>query len=125
VGALGMPEQGGFWSLTLGSAGPSDGDALFPDAAINRGDLGAPLLDARGALLGVCVVDGARAYAIRSAAVARWLAAPAVPPPPAAALPSSPTAPSGAPRAPSLWTPARPYRVEALLGAMRPAATTP
>ena len=59
--AIGHPEQGGLWSLTTGviSAQRQDfggviGKDLFQtEASINRGNSGGPLLDEKGAMIGV------------------------------------------------------------------------
>lgn len=59
--AIGHPEQGGLWSLTTGviSAQRQDfgglmGKDLFQtEASINRGNSGGPLLDERGAMIGI------------------------------------------------------------------------
>jgi serine protease Do len=61
VVAIGHPEQGGLWTLTQGVVstviadlgGVKGKDAFQTDASINRGNSGGPLLDERGAIVGV------------------------------------------------------------------------
>ncbi len=89
--AIGHPEQGGLWSLTTGviSAQRSDyagvkGKNLFQtEASINRGNSGGPLLDERGAMIGINSLIARRAddglaitavnFAIKSRVALRWL----------------------------------------------------
>jgi serine protease Do len=89
--AIGHPEQGGLWTLTSGIVsarlndlgGVPGKDAFQTDASINRGNSGGPLLDRRGAVVGVNTsiarksADGLAItsvnFAIRSGVVRRWL----------------------------------------------------
>jgi len=89
--AIGHPEQGGLWSLTTGviSAYRSDyggipGKNLFQtEASINRGNSGGPLLDERGAMIGINSLIARKAadgltitdvnFAIKSRVALRWL----------------------------------------------------
>jgi serine protease Do len=89
--AIGHPEQGGLWSLTTGviSAYRSDyggipGKNLFQtEASINRGNSGGPLLNERGAMIGINSLIARKAadgltitdvnFAIKSRVALLWL----------------------------------------------------
>ena len=92
VVAIGHPEQGGLWTLTTGvvstvvsSLGGVKGKDVFQtDASINRGNSGGPLIDRRGALIGVNTSMARKAadgltitsvnFSIKSSVVKNWLA---------------------------------------------------
>ena len=93
VAAIGHPEQGGLWTLTTGVistlvadvGGVKGKDAFQTDTSINRGNSGGPLLDARGAIVGVNTSMARKAtdglaitsvnFALRSDVARRWMAA--------------------------------------------------
>ena len=93
VAAIGHPEQGGLWTLTTGvistlsaDVGGVPGKNMFQtDTSINRGNSGGPLLDARGAIVGVNTSMARKAadglaitsvnFALRSDVARRWMAA--------------------------------------------------
>ena len=93
VAAIGHPEQGGLWTLTTGVisslvadiGGVKGKNAFQTDASINRGNSGGPLLDARGAIVGVNTSMARKAadglaitsvnFALRSDVARRWMAA--------------------------------------------------
>jgi serine protease Do len=93
VAAIGHPEQGGLWTLTTGvistvvaDVGGVEGKNAFQtDTSINRGNSGGPLLDARGAIVGVNTSMARKAadglaitsvnFALRSDVARRWMAA--------------------------------------------------
>ena len=139
VVAIGHPEQGGLWTLTQGvvstviaNLGGVDGKDVFQtDASINRGNSGGPLLNNRGAMIGVNTSMARKAkdgltitsvnFAIKSNVVKDWLAkagsnvayAPAdAESAPAAVTPSEPepvpTKPAQAAAEPKVETPAQP-----------------
>lgn len=143
VVAIGHPEQGGLWTLTQGVVstlvadlgGVKGKDAFQTDASINRGNSGGPLLDERGAIVGVNTSMARKAadgltitavnFSVRSSVASRFLgmttvAAPAAgPAPKPAPAPESP-APAPAPQAaelppppqtkPVILTPVHPYK---------------
>ncbi|MBI5240345.1 MAG: trypsin-like peptidase domain-containing protein [Elusimicrobia bacterium] len=92
VVAIGHPEQGGLWTLTQGvvstviaNLGGVQGKNVFQtDASINRGNSGGPLLDGRGAMIGVNTSMARKAkdgltitsvnFSIKSDVVKDWLA---------------------------------------------------
>ncbi|MFA6003088.1 MAG: serine protease [Elusimicrobiota bacterium] len=92
VVAIGHPEQGGLWTLTQGvvstviaNLGGVEGKDVFQtDASINRGNSGGPLLDGRGAMIGVNTSMARKAkdgltitsvnFALKSDVVKSWLA---------------------------------------------------
>jgi serine protease Do len=92
VVAIGHPEQGGLWTLTQGvvstviaNLGGVQGKNVFQtDASINRGNSGGPLLDQRGAMIGVNTSMARKAkdgltitsvnFSIKSDVVKDWLA---------------------------------------------------
>jgi len=92
VVAIGHPEQGGLWTLTQGvvstviaNLGDVPGKDVFQtDASINRGNSGGPLLDHRGAMIGVNTSMARKAkdgltitgenFSIKSDVVKAWLA---------------------------------------------------
>ncbi|HEX4047008.1 MAG TPA: serine protease [Elusimicrobiota bacterium] len=92
VAAIGHPEQGGLWTLTTGVistlvadvGGVRGKDAFQTDTSINRGNSGGPLLDARGAIVGVNTSMARKAsdglaitsvnFALRSDVARRWMA---------------------------------------------------
>jgi serine protease Do len=93
VAAIGHPEQGGLWTLTTGVistlvadvGGVKGKNAFQTDTSINRGNSGGPLLDARGAIVGVNTSMARKAadglaitsvnFALRSDVARRWMAA--------------------------------------------------
>ncbi len=93
VAAIGHPEQGGLWTLTTGVistvvadvGGVKGKNAFQTDTSINRGNSGGPLLDARGAIIGVNTSMARKAadglaitsvnFALRSDVARRWMAA--------------------------------------------------
>jgi serine protease Do len=92
VVAIGHPEQGGLWTLTQGvvsaviaNLGDVQGKDVFQtDASINRGNSGGPLLNSRGAMIGVNTSMARKAkdgltitgenFSIKSDVVKDWLA---------------------------------------------------
>jgi len=92
VVAIGHPEQGGLWTLTQGvvstviaNLGDVQGKDVFQtDASINRGNSGGPLLNGRGAMIGVNTSMARKAkdgltitgenFSIKSDVVKDWLA---------------------------------------------------
>ena len=92
VVAIGHPEQGGLWTLTQGvvstviaNLGEVQGKDVFQtDASINRGNSGGPLLNNRGAMIGVNTSMARKAkdgltitgenFSIKSDVVKGWLA---------------------------------------------------
>ena len=93
VAAIGHPEQGGLWTLTTGVistlvadvGGVKGKNAFQTDTSINRGNSGGPLLDARGAIVGVNTSMARKAadglaitsvnFALRSDVARNWMAA--------------------------------------------------
>jgi len=93
VAAIGHPEQGGLWTLTTGVistfvadvGGVKGKNAFQTDTSINRGNSGGPLLDSRGAIVGVNTSMARKAadglaitsvnFALRSDVARRWMAA--------------------------------------------------
>jgi serine protease Do len=93
VAAIGHPEQGGLWTLTTGVistlvadvGGVKGKNAFQTDTSINRGNSGGPLLDARGAIVGVNTSMARKAadglaitsvnFALRSDVARQWMAA--------------------------------------------------
>ncbi|HAH08274.1 MAG TPA: hypothetical protein DCM05_17400 [Elusimicrobia bacterium] len=91
VVAIGHPEQGGLWTLTQGVVstvvadlgGVKGKDAFQTDASINRGNSGGPLIDRRGALIGVNTSIARKAadglaitsvnFSVKSAVAKRWM----------------------------------------------------
>ncbi len=94
--AIGHPEQGGLWTLTTGVVstvkadlgGVAGKDVFQTDASINRGNSGGPLLDMRGAMIGVNTSMARKArdglaitsvnFAVKSSVVKDWIAKAAV-----------------------------------------------
>ncbi len=90
--AIGHPEQGGLWTLTTGVVstvianlgGVKGKDVFQTDASINRGNSGGPLLDNKGALIGVNTSMARKAkdgltitavnFSVKSSVVKDWLA---------------------------------------------------
>ena len=93
VAAIGHPEQGGLWTLTTGVistvvadvGGVKGKNAFQTDTSINRGNSGGPLLDSRGAIVGVNTSMARKAadglaitsvnFALRSDVARQWMAA--------------------------------------------------
>jgi serine protease Do len=91
VVAIGHPEQGGLWTLTQGVVstvvadlgGVKGKDAFQTDASINRGNSGGPLINRRGALIGVNTSIARKAsdglaitsvnFSVKSSVVKRWM----------------------------------------------------
>jgi len=89
--AIGHPEQGGFWTLTVGvisnqieSYGGIKGKDVFQmETDINRGNSGGPLFDQRGYMIGINTMIARKAkdnlaitginFAIKSSVVKKWL----------------------------------------------------
>jgi serine protease Do len=114
VVAIGHPETGGLWTLTTGTIsaeienfnGVKGKDIFQTEASLNRGNSGGPLLDGRGAMVGVNTMISRKAadgltitsinFALKSSVARQWLAAQGVTVPYGSTSPpmgSSPTAP--------------------------------
>lgn len=136
--AIGHPEQGGLWTLTQGvistvvsdMGGVKGKDAFQTDASINRGNSGGPLIDRRGALIGVNTSMARQAtdgmaitsvnFSVKSNVVKGWLASAGhgghytepdrePGPPPAAAQPPAPS--PEPPTQPAFLTPQKPFKI--------------
>lgn len=118
VVAIGHPETGGLWTLTTGTIsaeienfnGVKGKDIFQTETSLNRGNSGGPLLDGRGAMVGVNTMISRKAadgltitsinFAIKSSVARQWLSSQGVtvaygsgPKPPAAATEKPQTAP--------------------------------
>lgn len=114
VVAIGHPETGGLWTLTTGTIsaeienfnGVKGKDIFQTETSLNRGNSGGPLLDGRGAMVGVNTMISRKAadgmtitsinFAIKSSVARQWLASQGVTVPYGSTSPpmgSSPTAP--------------------------------
>lgn len=92
VVAIGHPETGGLWTLTTGTIsaeienfnGVKGKDIFQTETSLNRGNSGGPLLDGRGAMVGVNTLISRKAadgltitsinFAVKSSVARRWLA---------------------------------------------------
>lgn len=92
VVAIGHPETGGLWTLTTGTIsaeienfnGVKGKDIFQTETSLNRGNSGGPLLDGRGAMVGVNTMISRKAadgltitsinFAIKSSVARQWLA---------------------------------------------------
>jgi serine protease Do len=92
VVAIGHPETGGLWTLTTGTIsaemenfnGVKGKDIFQTETSINRGNSGGPLLDGRGAMVGVNTMISRKAadgltitsinFALKSSVAQHWLA---------------------------------------------------
>ncbi len=90
--AIGHPEQGGLWTLTTGVVstvianygGVSGKNVFQTEASVNRGNSGGPLLDDRGAMIGINTMIARRGsggltitdinFALKSSVAVTWLA---------------------------------------------------
>ncbi|MDD5655662.1 MAG: serine protease [Elusimicrobia bacterium] len=118
VVAIGHPEQGGLWTLTQGvistvvsNLGGVEGkDSFQTDASINRGNSGGPLLNNRGALVGVNTSMARKAkdgltitsvnFAVKAGVARKWLASQQAAPAEAEAEPQAEAKPEPAQAAP-------------------------
>jgi len=91
VVAIGHPETGGLWTLTTGTIsaeienfnGVKGKDIFQTETSLNRGNSGGPLLDGRGAMVGVNTMISRKAadgmtitsinFAIKSSVARKWL----------------------------------------------------
>ncbi|MBI3811575.1 MAG: trypsin-like peptidase domain-containing protein [Nitrospirae bacterium] len=119
VVAIGHPETGGLWTLTTGTIsaeienfnGVKGKDIFQTETSLNRGNSGGPLLDGRGAMVGVNTMISRKAadgltitsinFAVKSSVARQWLAtqgvavpyeSPTKPPVSSAPAPSPPPA---------------------------------
>jgi serine protease Do len=115
VVAIGHPETGGLWTLTTGTIsaeienfnGVKGKDIFQTETSLNRGNSGGPLLDGRGAMVGVNTMISRKAadgltitsinFAVKSSVTRQWLATQGVtvpyestPKPPPASSPAPP-----------------------------------
>lgn len=92
VVAIGHPETGGLWTLTTGTIsaeienfnGVKGKDIFQTETSLNRGNSGGPLLDGRGAMVGVNTMISRKAadgltitsinFAVKSSVAKQWLA---------------------------------------------------
>ena len=119
VVAIGHPETGGLWTLTTGTIsaeienfnGVKGKDIFQTETSLNRGNSGGPLLDGRGAMVGVNTMISRKAadgltitsinFAVKSSVAKQWLASHgvAVPYESPAPPPASPATPRSAEKA--------------------------
>jgi serine protease Do len=145
VVAIGHPETGGLWTLTTGTIsaeienfnGVKGKDIFQTETSLNRGNSGGPLLDGRGAMVGVNTMISRKAadgmtitsinFAIKSSVARQWLATQDVavsyqssPKPPTAATekpqatPSAPVVPTPPPSSTRPETPVQKPAVQIL-----------
>lgn len=144
-GGLWTLTQGVVSTVVADLGGVAGKDAFQTDASINRGNSGGPLLDKAGTIIGINTSMARKAadgltitsvnFSVKSSVARRWigepppaeetpppLKVPVTPAPPVApAAPSAPPPVAELPPAPKtkpvVLTPARPYRIDALIEA--------